>query len=231
VSICNKSNVCLVISRKIEQKILLICKIIRNILKSEKDCQRVCKQLFSEKISNCFFISCQQNYKISDLAGLENQISLLVQNDEPFIFIIYDVDKMGPAVANRLLKKLEEPPTNIHFILTASNESLILNTIKSRCNQVIINQITEKIDISDENRLVNFFTKDLSFDQINDLDQILKEEIFDEQSCKQTLEQIIFHTSKSNMNLKKTRILASTLDLIPQSGFQNFWRYLFLQLT
>ena len=40
---------------------------------------------------------------------------------------------MSEAAQNALLKALEEPNKNTHFILVAENPKLILDTIKSRC--------------------------------------------------------------------------------------------------
>jgi DNA polymerase-3 subunit delta' len=44
---------------------------------------------------------------------------------------------------NRLLKLIEEPPENTHFILVAEKQELILNTILSRCQLVKINQLQD----------------------------------------------------------------------------------------
>lgn len=45
---------------------------------------------------------------------------------------------------NRLLKLLEEPPPQTHFILIAENAELILNTILSRCQLVKIPALTDQ---------------------------------------------------------------------------------------
>jgi DNA polymerase III subunit delta' len=53
--------------------------------------------------------------------------------------IVFDAEKLcipQPHSANALLKLLEEPPENTIFILVTSNISIILDTIKSRCQQV-----------------------------------------------------------------------------------------------
>lgn len=49
------------------------------------------------------------------------------------VYIINDCDKMTVEAQNCLLKTLEEPPEFAVMILISSNESGILNTIKSRC--------------------------------------------------------------------------------------------------
>ena len=49
------------------------------------------------------------------------------------IYLIPEVDKMSMAAQNSLLKVLEEPPENAYFMLTSSQDDLVLSTIKSRC--------------------------------------------------------------------------------------------------
>ena len=49
------------------------------------------------------------------------------------VYIIDDADLMTKEAQNCLLKTLEEPPEFVTIILIGSNESNLLNTIKSRC--------------------------------------------------------------------------------------------------
>lgn len=51
---------------------------------------------------------------------------------ERICYIIPDADRMSLAAKNSLLKVTEEPPNKSSFILTVSDESTLLNTIKSR---------------------------------------------------------------------------------------------------
>lgn len=52
------------------------------------------------------------------------------------VCIILMAEKMHSATANSLLKILEEPPSNVHFILTAERLSDVLPTIVSRCSVI-----------------------------------------------------------------------------------------------
>ncbi|MFN4033879.1 MAG: DNA polymerase III subunit delta', partial [Fimbriimonadales bacterium] len=55
----------------------------------------------------------------------------------PFRFVLVgEAHRLNPAAANALLKTLEEPPPNYHFILTAPASDLLLPTIRSRCRIV-----------------------------------------------------------------------------------------------
>lgn len=57
------------------------------------------------------------------------------------VYIIHDCDCMTKEASNCLLKTLEEPQEYVTIILTTSNESKLLNTIKSRCIKIIFDEI------------------------------------------------------------------------------------------
>jgi len=61
------------------------------------------------------------------------------------VYIIKDADSMTKEAGNCLLKTLEEPPSFITIIMTGSNESKFLNTIKSRCMKVSFKKIPDNI--------------------------------------------------------------------------------------
>ncbi|HVS82392.1 MAG TPA: DNA polymerase III subunit delta' [Pyrinomonadaceae bacterium] len=52
------------------------------------------------------------------------------------VFIVEDADCMNDAASNALLKTLEEPPPTSHLILTTSNPTALLATIRSRCQTI-----------------------------------------------------------------------------------------------
>lgn len=60
------------------------------------------------------------------------------------VIIIDDVDRMLVPAANAFLKLLEEPNSNIHFILTSHQPQKLLPTIKSRVQEVAVRPITEE---------------------------------------------------------------------------------------
>ena len=49
------------------------------------------------------------------------------------LYLIPNVEQMSAAAQNSLLKILEEPPNDSHFMLTAVQENMVLSTIQSRC--------------------------------------------------------------------------------------------------
>lgn len=68
------------------------------------------------------------------------------------VYIINDSDKMTVEAGNCLLKTLEEPPAFLIIILIAENESMILNTIRSRCTKIAFKPIDDD--------LINKYIKD-----------------------------------------------------------------------
>lgn len=77
------------------------------------------------------------------------------------VYIIDDADTMTKEASNCLLKTLEEPPEYITIILIGANESMFLNTIKSRCTKIVFNQI-------DDNLLKNFLKSNNKFEMLTD---------------------------------------------------------------
>ena len=59
------------------------------------------------------------------------------------VYTINDADFMTVEAQNCLLKTLEEPPEYAVIILILSNESKLLNTIKSRCTKIVFNKLTD----------------------------------------------------------------------------------------
>ena len=60
------------------------------------------------------------------------------------VMIIWMAEKMNIAAANKLLKLIEEPPKDTVFLLITENEEQIINTIKSRCQALHFNALSEE---------------------------------------------------------------------------------------
>ena len=70
--------------------------------------------------------------KIEQIRDLQSDIYIKPYKDKK-IYILNGSDKMSIQAQNSLLKTLEEPPAYMILILIVENSSLILDTIKSRC--------------------------------------------------------------------------------------------------
>ncbi len=84
--------------------------------------------------------------KVLNSAEIENLIdevySAPYESDRK-VFVIKNANQIDQTQQNKLLKTLEEPPSKTYFILIATEDSNILQTIKSRCRIVRVPQLTE----------------------------------------------------------------------------------------
>ena len=62
------------------------------------------------------------------------------------VIIIDEADLMTEPSQNALLKALEEPNKNTNFILVAKNPKLMLDTVKSRCQTLMLHKTTSAQD-------------------------------------------------------------------------------------
>lgn len=81
--------------------------------------------------------------KIEQIRNMQEEISVKPIASNKKVFLIIDSDCMTKEAQNCLLKTLEEPPEYATIILTTSNESKLLNTIKSRCMKIPFQKIEE----------------------------------------------------------------------------------------
>ena len=61
------------------------------------------------------------------------------------VMIIWMAEKMNTAASNKLLKLIEEPPSNTVLLLISENEELIINTIRSRCQLLNFPPLQEEV--------------------------------------------------------------------------------------
>lgn len=71
--------------------------------------------------------------KIDQIRALQRRASFRAMEGRYKAFILLGADRMTDEAANSMLKTLEEPPSDTVFILVATNMSMILPTILSRC--------------------------------------------------------------------------------------------------
>ena len=82
--------------------------------------------------------------KIEQIRNMQEEISVKPIASNKKVFLIVNSDCMTKESQNCLLKTLEEPPEYATIILTTSNESKLLNTIKSRCMKIPFQKIEER---------------------------------------------------------------------------------------
>ncbi len=82
--------------------------------------------------------------KINSIRDIRRESSLSTSGGDKRIIIVSRADEMGEAAANTLLKTLEEPGGNTMLILTTSHRDALLPTIRSRCQVVQFDPLTEQ---------------------------------------------------------------------------------------
>ncbi len=87
--------------------------------------------------------------KIDNIREIQNFVNLRSFEKHGKVVIIDECQKMTPQSANAILKTLEEPPENTHFILLSSNKGAVLSTIQSRCQKMHFGAL----DLSDVKKL------------------------------------------------------------------------------
>lgn len=77
-----------------------------------------------------------QQITIGQVRALSDFVYLSGHQQGLKVILIHPAEAMNAAAANALLKKLEEPPPNILFLLVTHRWQEILPTVRSRCQQI-----------------------------------------------------------------------------------------------
>jgi len=90
--------------------------------------------------ADIFHLEGTPNIKVEETMNFVSKAHLASVGDKK-LFIICDTSTMTPAAQNKILKTIEDTPTDTIFLLLASSATPILNTIKSRCVIIYPNPI------------------------------------------------------------------------------------------
>lgn len=82
---------------------------------------------------------------VDEAQDISKSLSLKAYEGGYKVMIIWMVEKMNTACANKLLKLLEEPPNKTVFILIAEDEEQIISTITSRCQMLHFPPLSEEV--------------------------------------------------------------------------------------
>lgn len=88
----------------------------------------------------------QGNISVEEAKDLSQKLSLKSYEGGYKVMLIWGVEKMNTAAANKILKLLEEPSEKTLFILITEDEEQLLTTIRSRCQITYFKKLQE-IDI------------------------------------------------------------------------------------
>jgi len=83
--------------------------------------------------------------RVDDAAEVLKTLALKSYEGGYKIMIVWMADKMNISASNKLLKLLEEPPEKTVFILISEDEEDIIQTIRSRCQVLHFNGLSESV--------------------------------------------------------------------------------------
>ncbi len=185
--------------------VLELIKVISCPSSYSDDCKtcNLCYQIDKGSLPNLIQIYPDgMNIKKEQILNIEEHFSakpIYLKNN---IYIINNADKLNKAAANTMLKFLEEPEDNILGFFITNNKEQMLDTIKSRCQIVLVNYVAGELLTSDEN-----------FSNIKELSQIYLKSLLIEK--------------KDGIILNKMVFTESVLDRNELHNCLKFWMILF----
>ena len=87
----------------------------------------------------------QGEIRVDDAQEILKSLALKSYEGGYKVMIIWMADKLNIAASNKLLKRLEEPTDRTVFILISENEEDIIQTIRSRCQVLHFNGLSETV--------------------------------------------------------------------------------------
>ena len=73
---------------------------------------------------------------VDQIRALPELVNISSHRGGPKVIVLHPAEALNVNAANALLKSLEEPPPDTHFVLVSHRPHLLLPTIKSRCRQL-----------------------------------------------------------------------------------------------
>jgi DNA polymerase III gamma/tau subunit len=205
-----------------------------------------CLQIREKQHHAIMWLHPEKNYTIDQFDDVFATLSLQLQPDEFFFFVIQKADFLPAACANKLLKPMEEPPTGYHFILLAEHPEQIVPTIKSRC---VIHALNNSTLSAISHPLFEVFTQKII--PSNDFAKLLDSVNINERESMELFDQILnywlteYHKevdsrfrisdTKSPMECDENGVKIAQLQKVqlqpPMPGSSViFWRNLYLQM-
>lgn len=86
-----------------------------------------------------------ESYLVEQIRELTHDAELAPIRARHKAYVIQDAQRLAGAPANAFLKTLEEPPENVTCILVANSEAAVLETLRSRCEVLVLNATSSEI--------------------------------------------------------------------------------------
>lgn len=112
----------------------------------ETQAERVAKRIQENQHPDFFKLEAEkESIKISQVRSLTGKLQYHPLESTRKVVIVKQADMMTESAANALLKTLEEPPPQTHFILITNLPYKVLATIRSRCQHIRFSPLGESI--------------------------------------------------------------------------------------
>lgn len=223
-----------------EQTISAAIEILRNqwCPHRNNDCFcSTCKQLTHHQHRFLAWLNPTKDYTVDDLEPLFRTISLSLDDDQTYFFVLEHGERLTQATANRLLKVFEEPPTGYHFILLTDNLNALLPTIISRSEVIMLMQQ----GTTAPHPLLEYFLQGAQLNAVFDFEQFLQRnklsdsesiQLFDElfeQFSKKCGNAVLANNAEQQLLMDITKFLQKAMTMPPQSGSSElFWKNLWV---
>ncbi|OGY08229.1 MAG: DNA polymerase III, subunit gamma and tau [Candidatus Blackburnbacteria bacterium RIFCSPHIGHO2_01_FULL_43_15b] len=99
-------------------------------------------------------IDAASNRGVDDIRSLREGVKLATAGAKKKVYIIDEAHMLTNEASNALLKTLEEPPSHVVFILATTAPGKLLDTIRSRCTNIIFPKATDQEVVESLNKVV-----------------------------------------------------------------------------
>ena len=132
---------------------LLICPDERNLRAFLKELAKVilgadaraARLIDEESYADCRILPAEgTKASVADVRDMLDDCYIKPTEGDRKLFVIDRMQEMLPPAQNKLLKVLEEPPANVHFLLGATAEFPVLTTVKSRSKRLELLSFAEE---------------------------------------------------------------------------------------
>lgn len=154
--------------------------------------------------------------KTHQIISLQSTLSTKPIYHKYNFYLILEAEKMNKSSANKLLKFLEDPSSEIVGILISENISTILPTIKSRC-QIFRN--FEKIDIENLNEEIYLNFNELLIKNNYELELKFRKEYFntDRENIIILIDRILENIKNTELNIKDIKKTIKQIEVLDNS--------------
>ena len=108
------------------------------------ECAECHKVLMRSKPDVKYLAEGKENFTVAEMAEVTEDAGMTAFEGGRKLYFFKNFENLADPPQNKLLKTLEEPFDNVHFILSASSTATVLPTVLSRVKQVVLPAFSEE---------------------------------------------------------------------------------------